>query len=339
MSHGISQPVNQKRHTNVSVVSVKRVCPEKGRLLKFEIACYKNKVGNLRQGTEVDLSQVLQSQSVFTDVGRGKLAAARDLQSVFNTSDQLEICKIILNEGLAQVNEKERSHFSESRWNEVVQRTAQDLVDSASGYGVTSQQVDSALHSLGFKLDVHKGKKESEDLKLSVRDACKLLCSKLPEVFSRANMLIQVEDVGQLGEVLGEGMYEVVEGGVLCHPSSLRLLQDRGVKVTVVSNKVIGTAPVGVRCKAEDEQQREGELALSAPVTITPPPKAPALGSNVCRTCLNEQFDSVSDFRAHCRSEWHTFNKKRAHRGLGAVDHLEFEVLPRDLRDGFLAVE
>eukprot|EP00192_Tetraselmis_astigmatica_P024200 CAMPEP_0117655490 /NCGR_PEP_ID=MMETSP0804-20121206/4305_1 /TAXON_ID=1074897 /ORGANISM="Tetraselmis astigmatica, Strain CCMP880" /LENGTH=58 /DNA_ID=CAMNT_0005461841 /DNA_START=207 /DNA_END=380 /DNA_ORIENTATION=- len=58
MSMKVFQPIGQKRLTNVAVVRYK-----KGGI-RFEVACYKNKVVNWRNGTEKDLDEVLQSTTV-----------------------------------------------------------------------------------------------------------------------------------------------------------------------------------------------------------------------------------------------------------------------------------
>eukprot|EP00894_Picocystis_sp_ML_P002137 jgi/Pico_ML_1/52654/g3331.t2 len=92
----------QKRLTNVAVVRYK-----KGGV-RFEIACYKNKVLNWRNGVETDLDEVVQTTSVFSNVSKGVFASQEDLQRVFGTTDQVEIVKIILQKGELQVSDKER---------------------------------------------------------------------------------------------------------------------------------------------------------------------------------------------------------------------------------------
>lgn len=72
----IKAPTNQKRHTNVAVVKLKT----HGK--RFELACYKNKVQSWRDGTEKDIGEVLQSDRIFTNVGKGEFANSKDLEKV-----------------------------------------------------------------------------------------------------------------------------------------------------------------------------------------------------------------------------------------------------------------
>ena len=49
-----------------------------------------------RDGVEKDLSEVLQSQRVFTNVSKGQFANSKDLEKAFQTKKELDVCKIIL---------------------------------------------------------------------------------------------------------------------------------------------------------------------------------------------------------------------------------------------------
>lgn len=98
----IGTPVNQIRLTNVAYVRL-----QKGGK-RFEIACYRNKVLNWRNKIETDLDEVLQIDTVFTNVSKGMLASGKDLLEAFGTSDQKAVCKEILDRGELQVSDKRR---------------------------------------------------------------------------------------------------------------------------------------------------------------------------------------------------------------------------------------
>lgn len=106
MAMKIGTPVNQIRLTNVAYVRL-----QKGGK-RFEIACYRNKVLNWRNKIETDLDEVLQIDTVFTNVSKGMLASGKDLLEAFGTSDQKIVCKEILDRGELQVCDKERSSTS-----------------------------------------------------------------------------------------------------------------------------------------------------------------------------------------------------------------------------------
>ena len=87
----------QKRLTNIAVVRLKR------HGIRFEIACYKNKVQDWRSGAETDIDEVLQTTDVFANVSKGQFAKKDDLTKAFGTSDSEAICREILAKGDLQV--------------------------------------------------------------------------------------------------------------------------------------------------------------------------------------------------------------------------------------------
>lgn len=100
MSGKIQTPVNQKLLTNVSVVRLKVGG------IRFEIACYPNKVGSWRNkvyiailcllfltnSSEKDIDEVLQSHTVYSNASKGLRAKSEDMKAVFGTDDHDEVC-------------------------------------------------------------------------------------------------------------------------------------------------------------------------------------------------------------------------------------------------------
>lgn len=81
----IFTPVNQVKLTNVAVVRLKRSG------LRFELACYKNKIADYRSRVVRDLDEVLQIRAVFVNVSKGQLAKKEDLVSAFGTDKEEDI--------------------------------------------------------------------------------------------------------------------------------------------------------------------------------------------------------------------------------------------------------
>jgi ribosome maturation protein SDO1 len=86
MSRRVTQPVGQKRLTNVAVVRLRK----QGH--RFEIACFKNKVLSWRARVEKDIDEVLQTHTVFSNVSKGVLAKSTDLIQIFGTDDEDKVC-------------------------------------------------------------------------------------------------------------------------------------------------------------------------------------------------------------------------------------------------------
>ena len=139
----INQPSNQIKLTNVSLVRLKKAKK------RFEIACYKNKVLEWRNGIETDLDNVLQINSVFLNVSKGQTAPSADLAKAFGAKTPVnDIILEILNKGELQVGEKERQAQSERVHNEVVSIVASKLVDPKTKRVYTTGMIEKALEML-----------------------------------------------------------------------------------------------------------------------------------------------------------------------------------------------
>lgn len=187
----ISQPSNQIKLTNVAVVRLKKGGKrfEVGRaggwwmvdggrsrharteLLADEaptpllpnpthqIACYSNSVKSYRAGTQKDLSEVLQIESVFNNVSKGAVAKHEDLKKAFGTTDVQEIVKVILDKGELQVGEKERGQELEAMRREIATGVAERCVDPATQRPHTVSMVERALQEAHFNVQPNKSTK------------------------------------------------------------------------------------------------------------------------------------------------------------------------------------
>ncbi|XP_065037388.1 uncharacterized protein LOC135582799 isoform X4 [Musa acuminata AAA Group] len=67
MSKSLVQSIGQKRLTAIAIVRLKK------HGVRFEIACYNNKVLSGRSRVEKDLDELLQSHTVYSNVSKGWL--------------------------------------------------------------------------------------------------------------------------------------------------------------------------------------------------------------------------------------------------------------------------
>jgi len=126
---------------------------------RFEIATYPNTVQAWRSGVEKDISEVLQIENVFTNVGKGAVAKQDELKKVFGTTDVTEIVKEILKKGDLQVGEKEREAELESTKKEIANGIAERCVDPATQRPHTVTMIEKALTEAHFSVQPNKSVK------------------------------------------------------------------------------------------------------------------------------------------------------------------------------------
>ncbi|TFK76659.1 Shwachman-Bodian-diamond syndrome protein [Pluteus cervinus] len=197
----INQPSNQIKLTNVSIVRLKKG----GK--RFEIACYKNKVQEWRNGVETNIDDVLQISNVFVNVSKGEVAKSNDLQKAFGTSSVQDVVKEILKKGEVQVGEKERDHDLSALRREIATLVAEKSVDPATQHPYPVSIIEKAMTEAGFSV------KQGKTAKSQVTECLKLLQtdSKLP--IQRARMRVRVSlpsgDAEKLKEKILEGAEKV----------------------------------------------------------------------------------------------------------------------------------
>lgn len=190
----INQPSNQIKLTNVSIVRLKKG----GK--RFEIACYKNKVQEWRNGVETNLDDVLQINNVFINVSKGEVAKHNDLQKAFGTSNIDKAVSEILKKGEVQVNEKEREHDLTSLRKEIATLVAEKCVDPATQTPYPVGMIEKAMAEAGFSV------KQGKTAKSQVSECIRLLQSDSNLPIQRARMRVRVTVPANDSQRLREGI-------------------------------------------------------------------------------------------------------------------------------------
>jgi len=170
----IFTPTNQMKLTNVAVVRMKKG----GK--RFEIACYKNKVVSWRNKVEKDLDEVLQTDTVFTNVSKGQVAKKEELDAAFGMTDQMEICKLILEKGELQVSEKERQVQQESTYKEVATTVANMCVNPDTKRPYPVSVIEKALKDCHFSVKPNRSSKQQAlEIIPTLRESMKIERAKM----------------------------------------------------------------------------------------------------------------------------------------------------------------
>lgn len=343
----IKQPLGQKRLTNIAVVR------HKSHGKRFEIACYKNKVKNWRDGIEKDLNEVIQTDTVFENVSQAIIAKEKDLMKAFGTKNLEECCKMILKSGELQVSDREREMQLESLYRDIVQLVVERCVHAQTGRKHTALAVENALKSCGFSVQPDQPAKK-QSLK-----AIDVLCKDLCESFARAQMRLRIVCAEKLVADVRKHLVEQsnakieeerkADGGscsltFLCDPRQYR---DLDKLVTVehsgedISLQIVCGAVVSEMSAADSLGTGLGVIsgggyttATSAAPALASTETAPARSGPKCSSCMTS-FEDAAQYRSHCKSEWHNFNLKRKVKSLPPVSEDEYKEIALDVREGF----
>eukprot|EP00298_Acanthocystis_sp_HF-20_P030185 c9271_g1_i2.p1 GENE.c9271_g1_i2~~c9271_g1_i2.p1 ORF type:complete len:253 (+),score=106.01 c9271_g1_i2:48-806(+) len=183
-------PVNQIRLTNIAVVRLKKGGS------RFEVACYKNKVMEWRNGLEKDIDNVLQTTTVFTNVSKGIQAKKEDLVSSFGTDDAAKICLEIINKGQLQVAEKERNQQFDSMFKDIATMVSEKCINTESKRPYPVSTIEKAMK------DIHFSVVTSRSTKQQALEVIKQLKNVLP--IERVKMRLKIEVSSKEGKQVQE---------------------------------------------------------------------------------------------------------------------------------------
>ncbi|XVE95595.1 hypothetical protein REPUB_Repub02eG0112300 [Reevesia pubescens] len=339
MSKTLVQPIGQKRLTNVAVVRLKK------HGLRFEIACYKNKVLSWRSQVEKDLDEVLQSHTVYSNVSKGVLAKTKDLVAAFGTDDLTKICLEILEKGELQIAGKERESQFSSQFRDIASIVMQKTINPETQRPYTISMIERLMHEIHFAVDPHSSSKK-QALEV-IRELQKNFPIKRSPM--RLRLTVPAQNFNSLFEKLNEWSATIVskdESGsqlsVICESEPgmfrdcdalVRNLQGRS-EILAVSVHAEGDTQVDHYDDEDISSHLPKESADSVPsrlplestdsvVQLSEKMQKQNISANAegevkqhkCSTC-NAFVGDSKQYRDHFKSEWHKHNLKRKTRQL-----------------------
>ncbi|MQL76545.1 hypothetical protein Taro_008928 [Colocasia esculenta] len=331
MSRSLVQPVGQKRLTNVAVVRLKK------HGMRFEIACYKNKVLSWRAGVEKDLDEVLQSQTVYFNVSKGVLAKSKDMIAAFGTDDQSKICLEILEKGELQVAGKERESQLSSQFRDIATIVMQKTVNPQTQHPYTISMIERLMHEIHFAVD------PSQNSKKQALEVIRELQKHFPIKRSpmRLRLIIPERNTSSLMEKLNIWNANVISKDesanqlyIVCEmepsffrdcDSLVRNLQGR-LEILADSVHAEGETHVDQHEATEENLSQSTKAVNESVVQVGEKLQKQAISTrsgssedqgrkSKCSTC-NAFVGDTKDYREHFKSEWHKHNLKRKTRQL-----------------------
>lgn len=181
--------------------------------------------------SEKDLSEVLQTETVFSNVSKGQVAKKEDLIKAFGKEDHVEICKEILTKGELQVSEKERHSTLESTFKEIATMVAEKCVNPETNRAYPVTIIEKAMK------DAHYSIKPNKNVKSQALDVIKLLKEHIPIEKAQMRVKILINNCKdkklrfeEIPKLLKKKEHETWEGGngqitALIDPGNFKLIE------------------------------------------------------------------------------------------------------------------
>ena len=140
-----------------------------------------------RDEFEGDLESVIAAEDVFEDAARGDRPAEADLETVFETTDPLEIIPQVIRRGEIQITAEQRREMQEQKRRQLVNRIARNAINPQMDDAPhPPERIESALEEAGFTVD------PMEPVENQVDEALDDLRPIIPIRFEEITIAVQV---------------------------------------------------------------------------------------------------------------------------------------------------
>lgn len=152
----------------------------------FEVLVKPEPALSFRLGKITSVSQVLVTETVFLDAGKGLRASEEKLRNAFGTEDPLEIAKVILTKGTLQLTAEQRRQLTEDKRKQIISFISRQCVDPRTNLPHPPTRIEQAMGQIHYSIDPFTKAEEQ------ATEIIKLLRPVLPLKMEQVSVAIRI---------------------------------------------------------------------------------------------------------------------------------------------------
>ncbi|MCS7096551.1 MAG: ribosome assembly factor SBDS [Candidatus Bathyarchaeota archaeon] len=152
----------------------------------FEILVKPEKALDYRLGKLTSLSEVLVTETIFSDANKGAKVSEEALRKNFGTTDPLKIADIILKKGTLQLTTEQRRKMIEEKRRQIVAFISKNCVDPKTNLPHPPMRIEQAMQQIHYPIDPFKPTEEQ------AREVIKLLRQILPLKIEQVSVSVHI---------------------------------------------------------------------------------------------------------------------------------------------------
>ena len=152
----------------------------------FEILVKPQPALSYRLGKTTSISELLVTDTIFIDAGKGLRASEDKLQKSFGTTDSLKIASIILKKGTLQLTTEQRRRLVEEKRKQIVSFISRQCVDPKTNLPHPPLRIEQAMEQIHFSIEPFRDAEEQ------AREIIKLLRPILPLKVEQVSVAVRI---------------------------------------------------------------------------------------------------------------------------------------------------
>jgi ribosome maturation protein SDO1 len=122
----------------------------------FEVLVKPQKALDYRMGKIAAITEVLVTETIFSDANKGTKVAEENLRKAFGTNETLKIAEIILKKGTLQLTTEQRRKMIEDKRKQIIDFISRQAVDPKTNLPHPPLRIENALEQIRYSIDPFK---------------------------------------------------------------------------------------------------------------------------------------------------------------------------------------
>ena len=152
----------------------------------FEILTKPEPALSYKLGKTIPVSQVLATETIFSDAGKGSKASEEKLQEIFGTTDPIKIAEAILKKGTLQLTTDQRKQLVEDKRRQIISFISRECIDPKTNLPHPPLRIEQAMKQIHFSIEPSKSVEEQ------AKDIIKLLRPIIPLKMEKITVEVHV---------------------------------------------------------------------------------------------------------------------------------------------------
>jgi len=152
----------------------------------FEVLVKPQKALDYRMGKMAAITEVLVTETIFSDANKGTKASEENLRKAFGATEPLKVAEMILKTGTLQLTTEQRRKMIEDKRKQIVDFISRQCVDPKTNLPHPPLRVENALEQIHYSIDPFKPVEEQ------AKEIIKLLRPVLPLKMEQVSVGVRV---------------------------------------------------------------------------------------------------------------------------------------------------
>ena len=152
----------------------------------FELLVKPQKALDYRMGKIAAITEVLVTETIFSDANKGTRVSEENLRKAFGTTETLKVAEIILKKGTLQLTTEQRRKMTEDKRKQIIDFISRQCVDPKTNLPHPPLRIENAMGQIHYPIDPFKPVEEQ------AREIVKLLRPILPLKMEQVSVGVRV---------------------------------------------------------------------------------------------------------------------------------------------------